>query len=202
MADRLYTIVIDGKPAGPFSADELLTKNVQPESFIRKPSMDDYKEAHEFEELRELLGFQKQYTKPQYFASFDLRLLASCIDWFVIVFFTVFIDLIVVAALDSKEITYIILLSNIIILPMLKIIYHIVLEHKRQATFGKQLLNIKVTDINGLKPTLNQILIRNLSKLISTATLFLGYLYSFLNKKSQCLHDVIADTLVIKERLL
>ncbi len=44
--------------------------------------MDDYKEAHEIAGLRELLGFNKQPLIPQYFGSFDQRLLASTLDWF------------------------------------------------------------------------------------------------------------------------
>jgi len=31
---------------------------------------------------------------------------------------------------------------------------------------------------------------------------FFGYLYSFLNKKNQCWHDIAADALVIKDRLI
>jgi len=31
---------------------------------------------------------------------------------------------------------------------------------------------------------------------------FFGYLYSFLNKKQQCWHDIAANTLVVKDRLI
>ncbi|RYE37816.1 MAG: RDD family protein, partial [Sphingobacteriales bacterium] len=31
---------------------------------------------------------------------------------------------------------------------------------------------------------------------------FFGYFYSFLNKKNQCWHDISANTLVIKDRLI
>jgi uncharacterized RDD family membrane protein YckC len=42
---------------------------------------------------------------------------------------------------------------------------------------------------------------RNLAKVFSVLTLFIGYLYAFFNKQQQCLHDRIAGTLVIKDRL-
>jgi uncharacterized RDD family membrane protein YckC len=202
MSDKIYTLVIDGKPQGPFSLEELKEKPISSGSFIRKPGMDDYKEAHEFAELRELLGFHKEYTLPQYFAGFDLRLLASCLDWFIIVFIITSVTFVGVLFFDLQENIISILISNVFLLPLLKIIYHIILETKYQVTIGKKLLNIKVTTLEGLKPSFNMILIRNLSKIISTAIFFFGYLYSFLNKKQQCLHDVIAKTLVIKERLI
>lgn len=202
MPDKIYTLVVKGKPEGPFSLDELRENGLVPESFIRKPGMDDYKEAHELSELRALFGFSKKYTAPQYFAGFDLRLLASCIDWFLIVTATAVVELLFVTMIDQQTETIRILISNVVILPLLKLIYHLILESTRQATFGKRMLNIKVTDLNGLKPTFQQIFIRNLSKIISTFLLFIGYLYSFLNKKHQCLHDVFANTLVIKDRLI
>jgi len=202
MPDKIYTLVVNGRPDGPFSLDELKENGIMPESFVRKPGMDDYKEAHELPELRDLFGFSKQYTAPQYFAGFDLRLLASCIDWFLLLAVAATVELIIASIINKETETVNILISNVITLPILKFIYHLILETKNQATFGKSMLNIKVTDLNGLKPNFQQIFIRNLSKIISTLILFMGYLYSFLNKKHQCLHDAIANTLVIKDRLI
>ena len=197
-----YTLVINGKPAGPFTLEELKNQKVKPDSFLRTPGMDDYKEAHEFPELREFLGFVKQYTNPQYFAGFDLRMLASVLDWFIIIGMIAVLDLIIILILDQRDKTIPILLASIIIIPILKFIYQVYLESYQQATLGKKMLNIRVTNLQGLKPTFNQILIRNLAKIISTGLLFFGYLYSFLNKKQQCLHDLMADTLVTKDRLV
>jgi uncharacterized RDD family membrane protein YckC len=42
---------------------------------------------------------------------------------------------------------------------------------------------------------------RNLAKIFSVLTFFIGYLLSFFNKEQQCLHDMIAGTLVMKDRL-
>ena len=42
---------------------------------------------------------------------------------------------------------------------------------------------------------------RNLAKLFSLASLFLGYVICFFTKQQQCLHDMMAGTLVMKDRL-
>ena len=164
--------------------------------------MDDYKEAHEFDELRQILGFKKQYTAPQYFAGFDLRMLALCIDWFIILAVTSILELIFALLFDDKMTTIIILGSGLLLMPILKFVYQITLENKQQATIGKKLMNIRVTNMNGLKPEFSEILIRNLAKILSTATFFFGYFYLFLNKKQQTLHDLMANTIVIKDRLI
>jgi uncharacterized RDD family membrane protein YckC len=71
----------------------------------------------------------------------------------------------------------------------------------KQATYGKQILKIKVCDMEGARAGLWQIFGRNLGKLLSSI-FFIGYFISFFNRKQQCLHDMIAGTLVVKERLL
>jgi uncharacterized RDD family membrane protein YckC len=202
MNSPIYTLVINGKPQGPFTIEELQKNQIKPDSFVRKPGMDDYKEAHEFHELRQILGFKKQYTSPQYFAEFDLRMLAVCIDWFIILGVTSILELVFALLFDDKITTIIILGSGLLLMPILKFVYQIILENKQQATIGKKLMNIRVTNMNGLKPDFSEILLRNLAKILSTATFFFGYFYLFLNKKQQTLHDLMANTLVIKDRLM
>jgi hypothetical protein len=53
---KTYLVVVEGKPQGPFSIEELKQLNIQPGTFVKSPDLDDYKEAHELAELRELLG--------------------------------------------------------------------------------------------------------------------------------------------------
>lgn len=197
-----YFLVINGKPQGPFTFEELKTKHVKFDSFLKTPAMDDYKEAHEFHELSAFFGFTKQYATPQYFAGFDLRLLATAIDWFIIFAIVAFLQLLLILVLNNRGSNNYIIAIGFASLPILKFSYQISLEYLYQATWGKKMLNIKVTNMQGLSPSFAQILIRNLSKIISTAPFFFGYLYSFLNKKQQTLHDIIADTLVIKDRLI
>ncbi|WP_316773052.1 RDD family protein [Pedobacter frigiditerrae] len=198
-----YTVVINGKPEGPYALQELQRLNIKPGTFIRKPGMDDYKEAHEFEELRELLGFSFQQTAPQYFASFDQRLMASVIDYFLLLICYVAIVLIAYLFVDQKMFRIGTALFLLILVPVAKIIYASIAEASvKQATIGKRMMDIKVTDLNGSRLTLGNSIGRNLGKLISNATLGIGYLFCFLNKKQQCLHDIMAETLVTKQRLI
>ncbi len=198
-----YTIVVNGKPEGPYQLEELKTLNIQPGTFIRKPGMDDYKEAHELPELRELLGFVYQATAPQYFASFDQRLLAWALDYFIIVmFFAVLLVSFFIFMHDKEAMIWYMFFVSLFI-PAVKLVYGSIGDaSEKQGTIGKRLLGIKVTDLMGNRISFPVSLLRNISKIISTLPFCLGYLYSFLNKKQQCFHDMIADTLVVKERLI
>ncbi|WP_199121164.1 RDD family protein [Pedobacter sp. ASV28] len=199
----MYTIVVDGKPQGPYTLAQLKTLPLRPDTFVRKPGMDDYKEAHELEELRELMGFHFQKTAPQYFASFDQRLLAAAIDYFLIAVLYALILLLVFWVVQEKSQRIQVAITGLLFVPLVKFIYSVFAEASaKQATIGKKLLDIKVGDEQGNRISVGMSFIRNLSKIISVMTLGFGYLYCFLNKRQQCLHDVMANTLVVKQRLL
>ena len=198
-----YLLVINGKPEGPFSIDELKQRKIKPNDFVRSSTMDDYKEAHEVEELRGLLGFSKQHLAPQYFAGFDQRWMASALDWFMVLLVIIFFGVIVLLSTSDKSTQIMIALSVLGIIPIVNFIYHVVMEASpKQATYGKQILKIKVTNMQGERIDFAKSFGRNLAKILSVLTLFFGYLYSFFNSKQQCLHDVVAGTLVIKDRLI
>ena len=198
-----YTVVINGRPEGPYDFEQLKTVAIKPGTFVKKPGMDDYKEAHEFEELRELFGFKHQQTAPQYFASFDQRLLASVIDYFFLVLGYVIFILVIFIFIAEKAERILIGISLLPLIPIAKFVYSSFAEASaKQATIGKRLLDIKVTDLMGQRVALSVSFGRNLAKVVSVFPLFFGYLYSFLNKKQQCWHDIIANTLVVKQRLI
>lgn len=197
-----YLLVINGRPEGPFNLAQLKSLNVRPGDFVKTPAMDDYKEAHEIAELRELLGFSKQALIPQYFGGFDQRLLASALDWLFVSGFCVLPALFLILFIGDKDLRVLIALSLLLIIPIVKLMYHIIMERSaKQATFGKQILRIKVCDMEGNRISFARSAGRNFAKLFSVLTLFTGYLLSFFNKQQQCLHDMIAGTLVMKDRL-
>ncbi|WP_029284062.1 RDD family protein [Pedobacter sp. R20-19] len=201
--DKEYTVVINGKPQGPYLLSDLEGLNITPNTFIRKPGMDDYKEAHAIPELRELLGFKYQKTAPQYFAAFDQRLLASVIDHFII--FGIYTILILTSYIfiQGKDERIMAFLVPFPIIFIIKLVYGVFAESSlKKATLGKRILNIKVTDLEGSRITTSRSMARNFSKILSVIPVFFGYLYCFLNKKNQCWHDITADTLVIKDRLI
>ena len=71
----------------------------------------------------------------------------------------------------------------------------------KQATLGKLALGIAVKDIDGKRISFGRANARYWCKLLSCAILFIGYIMAGFSKKKQALHDILADTLVINERL-
>jgi len=201
MAD--YLIVINGKPEGPYPLEQLKGHGLHAGSFVKTPQMDDYKEAHEVAELRELLNLKERHALPQYFATLDVRLLAVIIDLFIIFAIFALIVFIVMLFVSGKEAKIAVAASGLVIIPITKLIYGAIMEaSSRQATWGKLLMGIKVTDEAGERITPAQGFGRNFSKLICIATLGIGYLIGFFDRRQQCLHDKIAGSLVVKDRLI
>ena len=67
------------------------------------------------------------------------------------------------------------------------------------ATLGKKGMRIKVVSSNFEKITLGQAIIRNVCKYISAAIFYIGFIMVLFSNKKRGLHDVIANTYVIKE---
>jgi uncharacterized RDD family membrane protein YckC len=66
-----------------------------------------------------------------------------------------------------------------------------------QATIGKRALGIKVTDVQGNRISFARASGRYFAKILSTLTLFIGFIMAAFTAKKQALHDMIADTLVV-----
>ncbi|MDN5289159.1 MAG: hypothetical protein JWR38_5433 [Mucilaginibacter sp.] len=199
---QTYILVIAGKPEGPFNLEELKSLKVKPGDFVKTPEMDDYKEAHEIAELREIFGFAKPDLLMQYFASFDQRLLATALDWFMISGVFIILAFIIVSFIKDKETGITVALAILACVPFVKFIYQVTMESSiKQGTLGKQILKIRVVDLQGNRISIGKAINRNLCKIFSMAIFFIGYLLAFFSKQQQCLHDMMAGTLVIKERL-
>ena len=70
---------------------------------------------------------------------------------------------------------------------------------KLQATFGKMMFKLKVTDLNGERITFLRSLGRTYGKYISILTFFIGFLMVVFTNKKQGLHDKISNCLVVKK---
>lgn len=78
-------------------------------------------------------------------------------------------------------------------------LYFVLLEtSQKQATLGKMLVEIKVTDINGNRLGFGQATGRYFSKMISMIILGVGFLFPLWTPRKQALHDIIAGTLVLR----
>jgi uncharacterized RDD family membrane protein YckC len=80
------------------------------------------------------------------------------------------------------------------------ILYCIFMESSdKGGTYGKQLMKIRVVDAKGSPLDLSKSLIRNLSKILSYAVLFLGFIWILFDSKRQGWHDKIAKTYIIND---
>lgn len=70
---------------------------------------------------------------------------------------------------------------------------------KYQATFGKRLLGLKVTDLNGRPVGFGKATGRHFGKVISGLTFLIGYLIAAFTEKKQALHDLMAGCLVVRD---
>ena len=70
-----------------------------------------------------------------------------------------------------------------------------------QATPGKRLLGIKVTDLRGRRISLRRAVLRHLGQFLSAAVLMLGYVMAAFTQRRQALHDKLAGTLVVRAAL-
>lgn len=78
-----------------------------------------------------------------------------------------------------------------------QVAYYVVLETSaKQATWGKQIVGIKVTDLYGRRLTVGRALGRYFAKILSGCTV-IGWFLPLFTEKKQALHDIVAGTLVL-----
>jgi uncharacterized RDD family membrane protein YckC len=68
----------------------------------------------------------------------------------------------------------------------------------RQATFGKRLLGLQVTDAAGGRLSFVRSLLRNIAKIISAIPLYIGFLLAAFTSRKQALHDIITNCMVVR----
>jgi len=128
------------------------------------------------------------------YAGFWRRFAAFVIDFIVLT--VVFVVISVVLGVLFKSSTLTDIFSEIWIGVTLG--YFVSLESSRiQATIGKRALGIIVTDVHGDRVSTKRALGRYCAKVLSTATLLIGYFMAGFTEKKQALHDMIAGTLVV-----
>lgn len=79
-------------------------------------------------------------------------------------------------------------------------LYHALLEcSSKQATWGKQIIGIKVTNLNGGRVGFGQASGRYFGMFLSAITLGIGFIMVGFTKKKQGLHDIISSCLVVNK---
>jgi uncharacterized RDD family membrane protein YckC len=80
-------------------------------------------------------------------------------------------------------------------------VYHALLESSPwQATVGKLVLGLRVTDVHGARISLGRAAARHFARLLCQMTFFFGYVMIMLTARNQGLHDKVAGTLVVRHR--
>lgn len=77
-------------------------------------------------------------------------------------------------------------------------LYYALMESsKKQATLGKMIMAIKVTDLSGNKVTFGKATGRYFGKILSGMLLGIGYIMAGFTEKKQALHDILSNCLVV-----
>ena len=92
------------------------------------------------------------------------------------------------------------ILGLILIVTVLSWLYFALMESsKTQATLGKMVLGLKVTDLEGNPISFARATGRYFGKILSGIIFYIGYILAGLTEKKQALHDIIAGCLVVRK---
>jgi len=125
------------------------------------------------------------------FGGFWIRVLAYFIDTVILV--SVFLPGGIILLLSGFE-----PLAKVFYLVMAWIYFAVLQSSSWQASVGKKAVGLKVVDKNGDRISFGRATGRHFAKVISTLTIFIGYMMVGWTKRKEGLHDKIAGTLVIR----
>lgn len=86
-----------------------------------------------------------------------------------------------------------------VIAALVQWLYYAYLESgEKQATWGKQVLSLYVTDLQGNRITFGRASGRFFAKFVTGLTMGIGYIMAGFTERKQALHDMIASCLVLR----
>ena len=144
-----------------------------------------------------ILDFQGNYQLNLKMAGFGKRLLAFVIDRLILFFFiSFFLGFVEKFNLNNPDSIYILSLG-FLGFGLVFLLYHPIMEAtKFQGSIGKIILKLRVVDLNGQRVSFLRAVGRNMGKILSQFTFFIGYLMPLWTEKKQALHDIIAECYV------
>jgi uncharacterized RDD family membrane protein YckC len=147
-------------------------------------------------------SLQEDVPVPVLYAGFWRRVMAFLVDRFLLGFVNIALCtcyfFLSGMTWNSDELRMLSLTSGVFGF-LLRWLYYTVLESSAsQATLGKTLIGIKVSDEQGRRISLLRANARYWAKILSTLTLGFGYLMAGFTKRKQALHDFVAGTLVVR----
>lgn len=147
-------------------------------------------------------------VQPVLYAGFWVRFVAFVIDW-ILVSFVVWpvigiMGLVLGFAGDAVSmpmvgVHMVRLIVSLVFGAIVNWIYEAALESSsKQATVGKMALGLKVTDLEGRRISFARATARHFAKILSGMMLMIGYIMAGFTLRKQALHDMIAETLVVR----
>jgi uncharacterized RDD family membrane protein YckC len=207
--DNEYYILNDGEKTGPYTFDELTDMELNIHTQVLSPLADTWQDACDLPELYPYFEAQGIYLPTgDNLASFWWRLLAYVIDYVIlsIVMQYVFIllamrgitfhlqsigDLMKLSSAEMFELQF--------ITSATLIIYNSICEASpMRGSFGKRLCRLVVVDIDGVRLSYLNALLRSFGKALSIFFAYLGFISIFFTDHQQAVHDLIAKTYVVK----
>lgn len=193
----------EGGAEGPFESESAIGARVDPDLANEPDGSDEPEPELEPDPAGPSPGARPGQREP---ASFWRRLGAYVVDSFVLTLPTNLLIELVMGEPFPTEVDFTAPAQSLEVLwPFaaiafgLEIAYFSAMEASRlQATIGKHLLKIQVTDTDGQPVSFPRALARNAAKLASAIPFGLGFLMIFTSRDNQALHDHIARCLVPK----
>ena len=144
------------------------------------------------------------------YAGFWRRLAAFAIDLVLVLLGSLVVSLLIAVLLaialfstsgSAPTDAIIVQLASLAILLVLTWLYFAGLESSAwQATVGKRMTGLMVTDLSGGRLGFWRSTARYFAKILSTLPILIGYLLAAFTPQKQALHDLIASTLVVRKR--
>ena len=148
-------------------------------------------------ETNNSLDLQSTNLDNVHYVGFWARVLALILDC-IIVTAPLFLVYLIIFIFSTNEVITILTISivSIIVYP----VYEIIMVGKKGATLGKMVIRAKIVKANGEEIDMSSSALRFVGKIVSSLTLYIGYIMVAFTGKKQGLHDMIAKTYVIYKR--
>lgn len=132
------------------------------------------------------------------YASFGKRFIATFIDWTIFAFLSGGLSYLVTGTPIGGEAFH---LVNNALFVLFYWVYSAALESSpKGGTIGKQMVGIRVTDLEGNRISFPKATIRYMARLLSFFLAGFGCVMMFFTLKRQGLHDQLANTLVVNTK--
>lgn len=141
------------------------------------------------------------------YGGFWKRVAAYIIDWLILMIISIVLMIVLGVFLAFKDLNPedeaammgMSLMGNMITVVITWVYYAGMESSSKQGTFGKSLLGMKVTTLQGERISFLRATARYFSKILSALLFFIGFIMVAFTERKQGLHDMIAGTLVVNK---